>query len=81
MKIILNAKDIPDWLSQGNLGVDLQFDERTYLEMEKALKTVSKASRDRLAELRGVLLNKVNARFLNGHPIETPVLNLSLIHI
>ena len=75
MKIILNAKDIPDWLSQGNLGVDLQFDERTYLEMEKALKIVSKASRDRLAELRGVLLNKVNARFLNGHPIETPVLN------
>lgn len=75
MKIILNAKDIPDWLSQGNLGVDLQFDERTYLEMEKALKIVSKASRDRLAELRGVLLNKVDARFLNGHPIETPALN------
>ena len=38
MKIVLNAKDIPDWLSQGNLGVDIQFDERTYLEMEKAIK-------------------------------------------
>lgn len=75
MKIVLNAKDIPDWLSQGNLGVDLQFDERTYLEMEKALKIVIKASRDRLADLRGILLNKISARFLKGHPIEIPTLN------
>ncbi len=76
MKIILSAKDIPDWLSQGNLGVDIQFDERTYLEMEKAVKLVSKASRDRLAELRSVLLNnKVKARFLNGHPVTIPNLN------
>lgn len=75
MKIVLNAKDIPDWLSQGNLGVDLQFDERTYLEMEKAVKLVIKASKDRLAELRGILLNKESARFLNGHPIAIPTLN------
>jgi len=47
----------------------------TYLEMEKALKIVSKASRDRLAELRGILLNKQSARFLNGHPIDIPTLN------
>jgi len=77
MKIVLNAKDIPDWLSQGNLGVDLQFDERTYLEMEKAIKIVIKASKDRLAELRRILLNKESARFLNGHPIEIPSLNTS----
>jgi len=75
MKIVLNAKDIPDWLSQGNLGVDIQFDERTYLEMEKAIKIVSKASKDRLAELKNILLNKVAARFLNGHPITIPSLN------
>lgn len=77
MKIVLNAKDIPDWLSQGNLGVDLQFDERTYLEMEKALKLVAKASKDRLADLRDVLLHKVPARFLKSYPIEIPTLNLS----
>ncbi|MEM1122076.1 MAG: AAA domain-containing protein [Bacteroidota bacterium] len=75
MKIILNAKDIPDWLGKGHLGVDLQFDERTYLEMEKALKIVSKASRDRLAELRRILLNKEPARFLHGYPIHIPTLN------
>lgn len=75
MKIVLNAKDIPDWLSQGNLGVDIQFDERTYLEMEKAIKIVSKASKDRLAELRSILLQKLEARFLNGHPVIIPVLN------
>ncbi|MEM6319375.1 MAG: AAA domain-containing protein [Bacteroidota bacterium] len=75
MKIVLNAKDLPEWLSQGNLGVDLQFDERTYLEMEKAIKLVTKASRDRLAELRSILLNKTEARFLRGHPITIPSLN------
>lgn len=75
MKIILNAKDIPDWLSQGNLGVDLQFDERTYLEMEKAIKIVSKANKNRLADLRRILLNKEPARFLAGHPIAIPTLN------
>ena len=77
MKIILNAKDLPDWLNQGSLGVDLQFDERTYLEMEKAIKIVSKAGRDRLADLRGILLNKIGARFLKSHPVEIPSLNLA----
>ena len=75
MKIVLNAKDLPDWLNDGNLGVDLQFDERTYLEMEKALKKVMKASRDRLAELRGILINKFEARFLKIAPITLPILN------
>lgn len=75
MKIVLNAKDLPDWLNDGNLGVDLQFDERTYLEMEKALKKVMKASKDRLAELRGILINKFEARFLKITPINLPILN------
>ena len=56
MKIVLNAKDLPDWLNLGQLGVDLMFDERTYLEMEKALDQVLHADRNRLAELRDILL-------------------------
>jgi ATP-dependent RNA/DNA helicase IGHMBP2 len=58
MQITLNSKDLPDWLSGGSLGVDLLFDERTYLEMERALEQVINAKGSRLAELRDVFLGK-----------------------
>ncbi|MDZ7878075.1 MAG: AAA domain-containing protein [Saprospiraceae bacterium] len=56
MYVILNSKDLPDWLNEGNIGVDLLFDDRTYMEMERALDRVEKAKGDRLAELRDILL-------------------------
>jgi len=52
MKIILNARDVPDWISAGQLGVDMLFDDRSYREMERALEKVLAAKGDRLAELR-----------------------------
>jgi len=55
MKIILNHKDLPDWLNDGQLAVELLFDERTYLEMEKAMRVVLKAKDDRLAELKNLI--------------------------
>ncbi|MEO1513551.1 MAG: IGHMBP2 family helicase [Bacteroidota bacterium] len=58
MKIILNTTDIPEWFSSGLIGVDLLFDERSYLEMDKALNKVIEAKGNRLAELRDVLLKK-----------------------
>ena len=63
MKIVLNQSDLPDWLGLGLLGVDLLFDERTYVEMEKALKKIIKAKGDRHAELRDILLGAQEARF------------------
>jgi ATP-dependent RNA/DNA helicase IGHMBP2 len=59
MKIILNARDVPDWIGLGQLGVDQLFDERSYLEMERALDKVMKAKGDRLAELRDILTGKI----------------------
>ncbi len=56
MKIILNSNDLPDWLDDGKLGVNLLYDENAYKEMERALKKVLTADRDRLAELREILL-------------------------
>jgi ATP-dependent RNA/DNA helicase IGHMBP2 len=56
MRIVLNSKDLPDWLSGGAIGVDLLFDERTYVEMEKALAKVMDAKGNRLAELRDIFL-------------------------
>ena len=62
MRIILNSKDLPDWLSGGQIGVDLLFDYRTYIELERALEKVINAKGDRLAELRDIFLgNKPQA--------------------
>ena len=58
MKIILNARDLPDWLDLGALGVEMLFDDRSFTEMEKALHAVMKAKGDRLAELREILTGK-----------------------
>lgn len=78
MKIVLNSKDLPEWLNKGSIGVDLMFDERTYLEMEKAMKKVMEAKKDRLAELRAIILGKKEARYQEAKfPIEIPSLNAS----
>lgn len=63
MKIVLNTSDLPDWLGMGQIGVDLLFDDRTYREMEKAIKQVIGVKGDRLAELRDVLLGRQQAQF------------------
>ena len=61
MKIILQARDVPDWLSMGQLGVDQLFDDRSYQEMVKALDKVTQARGSRLAELREVLTRNAPA--------------------
>ncbi len=58
MRIILNSRDLPDWLGLGGVGVDIQFDATTYEEMENALHRVIRAQGDRLAELRAISLGK-----------------------
>ena len=76
MKIILQARDFPDWLENGQVAVQIAFDERTYLEMEKALHQVINAKKGRLAELRTILLGKQPAAFYPLGPIpEIPSLN------
>lgn len=78
MKVILNSKDLPDWLGLGMIGVDLLFDETTYQEMEKALAKVREAKSGRLAELRAVLMGRQEPRFEPiGQPVTVPGLNPS----
>lgn len=78
MKIVLNSEDHPDWLNQGMIGVDMMFDERSYREMEAALKKVMAAKGDRLAELRAIIHGKKVAEFspLEKY-IDLPNLNAS----
>lgn len=56
MVITLNADDLPEWIDDPLLGIDLMFDETAYREMEYTMKEVIKASNNRLAELRDTLL-------------------------
>ncbi|MCS7036506.1 MAG: AAA domain-containing protein [Saprospiraceae bacterium] len=55
MKIILQARDVPEWLNFGPIGVDMLFDDRSYAEMEQALQRLISAKGDRLAELRDLV--------------------------
>jgi len=54
--ITLNSEDLPDWIGDGQLGVDVMFDEMSYKEMEHAVKSVIKAEDNRVAELREIFL-------------------------
>lgn len=63
MKIVLGGEDLPDWLQAGGVGVDLMFDERTYVEMDRALQTLEDAQGNRTAELRDVILGQRPAEY------------------
>jgi ATP-dependent RNA/DNA helicase IGHMBP2 len=56
MVITLNSDELPDWIDDPLLGVDVMFDEMSYREMEYAVKEVMKAEKSRVAELREILL-------------------------
>ncbi len=80
MKIILNSNDIPEWIEELGLGVDMLFDERSYEEMEKALNKVLRANKDRIAELRSIFQGIKPAQFDDiQRNIQIPTLNDSQI--
>ncbi|HTH56971.1 MAG TPA: AAA domain-containing protein [Cyclobacteriaceae bacterium] len=66
MTITINGDDLPDWIDDGSLGVDVMFDEMSYREMEYALKKVMEVEDGRLAELREILLNVDGLKTING---------------
>lgn len=41
LKISLRVDELPDWTSEGKLGIDLQFDDNSYDEMQTALKAAT----------------------------------------
>ncbi len=70
-----NKEDLPDWVEEGRLGIELTFDEMSYREMEIALKKVMDAHQTRLAELRDVLLGSTPATFTQEIPVAISTLN------
>jgi superfamily I DNA and/or RNA helicase len=77
MVITMNGEDLPEWIEDHLLGVDVMFDEMTYREMEAALKVVIKAEGNRIADLREILLGKKSATFNEDHHHHIPALNTS----
>jgi ATP-dependent RNA/DNA helicase IGHMBP2 len=75
MVITLNMDDLPEWINDGKLGVDLMFDEASYKEMEKALLSVIRAEKNRLAELREILLGFKSPKFTELPEVTLPLLN------
>ena len=70
MKIILNARDVPDWINQGLLGVDQLFDDRSYQEMDRALLRALNAKGDRLAELRDLFCPRPGIKSSPAIPLD-----------
>ncbi len=60
MKIVFIMDDLPDWVDDGKLAVDVMFDDKTYKEMHKAVTTVMNAKNCRLAELANILYGYSN---------------------
>jgi ATP-dependent RNA/DNA helicase IGHMBP2 len=65
MHVMLSAEYLPDWMTDSRLGVDLEFDDRTYQEMQRAIDTVMDppAKNTRLAELREILIGSKEPSF------------------
>src|SRR6185437_16410958 len=76
LKLILYRDEMPEWLNDGKIGINLLFDERSYREMEDGLKRVIGAENNRLAELRDIILGDKVPRFLyQENAINIPELN------
>ncbi len=77
MVITMNQDELPEWIDDGKLGVDLMFDEASYKEMEYALNTVTKAEKGRIMELREILLGYQSPSFIELPKQPNPFLNES----
>lgn len=76
MKVTLFDNEMPDWLDDGKVGINLLFDTNSFKEMELALQRLVEAERNRAAELREILLGYKEPAFdKRHHTIELPQLN------
>ncbi|MFL5747392.1 MAG: AAA domain-containing protein [Niastella sp.] len=78
LKITLRTDELPDWASDGKLGIDLLFDENSYDEMQNACKLAASLS-EKPAEGRliQILTGNKAPSFENSAPVMVPSLNSS----
>ena len=80
MLMTLNCDDVPEWIHDGYLGMQLLFDENAYREMENALKYLIKTKEERINQIKGILLGGIEAQFDDKHPVSLSGLNQSQNH-
>jgi len=76
IKIIFPYDELPDWAYDGKLGINAQFDENSYKEMEKALDIVINARNSRVEELREIFEGKQEASFTKNK-LTNPITHLN----
>ena len=78
VKITFYLDELPEWMDDEKLGINLLFDEYSMKEMENAVEKVLKAENNRLSYLREVLSGNQHPGFLQDHhPLSIPHLNAS----
>lgn len=79
LKISLRTDELPDWASEGKLGIDLLFDDNSYDEMQFALKKAITLSNDKESgRLIQILTGNASPQFdTEKHTFENPKLNRS----
>ncbi len=78
IQLIVKNDDLPEWIADGKLGLDMLYNEATFKEMEFALQRLSSANQNRLAELREILFGFKKPSFSREHyAVDYPDLNAS----
>jgi ATP-dependent RNA/DNA helicase IGHMBP2 len=78
MKLVVHSDELPDWCYDGKLGLNIQFDDNSYLEMQRALDVVIEAKHNRVAELRDMIEGAIPISFdTPDEDLVIPQLNLS----
>jgi ATP-dependent RNA/DNA helicase IGHMBP2 len=78
LRLIMHVDELPDWCYEGKLGINIQFDDNSYIEMHKALEEVIDARHNRVAELREMIEGAIPISFEKPEEdLLVPGLNLS----
>lgn len=80
MRVYLSGDELPEWLDEYPMGVEVLPDDTTFVEMRNALEAVQKARENRLAILRDVLIGTRKPAYLSANEqvfFPNPSLNTS----
>lgn len=78
LKLIIHSDELPDWCYDGKLGINIQFDDNSYNEMQNALDVVINARNNRVEELREMIEGALPFSFEKiNNDVLIPQLNLS----
>jgi ATP-dependent RNA/DNA helicase IGHMBP2 len=78
IKLVVHTDELPDWCYEGKLGLNIQFDDNSYIEMQSALDEVIAARNNRVAELREMIEGTAAISFeKKDETVLVPQLNLS----